>query len=123
MPEKGFTATFVSNTGRYVRRYDVSGWKLVLLRLVIAAVVLVITAAVIVTAFGLLNAGERHRLAEEIAGLRDSLTLQQGLEMRMELLEQKLKLLDEYETKMEHVASVISPGEDSTDGATDEEPR
>lgn len=109
MPEKGFTATFISNTGKTLRQYDVSGWKLYLARVVLALVVLLVSAAVVVVAYGLMNAGETVRLREEITSLQDSLAQRQSIEIRLDAMQARLQYLEGYRKKLVNIASLVSP--------------
>lgn len=111
MPEKGFTATFISNTGKTLRQYDISGWKLYLARVVLAFVVLLLSAAVVVVAYGLMNAGETERLRLEITHLQDSLAQRQSIDIRLDAMEARLQYLEGYRKKLENIVSLVPPSE------------
>ncbi|OPL19690.1 MAG: hypothetical protein AVO35_01580 [Candidatus Aegiribacteria sp. MLS_C] len=120
MPEKGLTATkgvkaiFISNTGKTLRQYNISGWKLYLARGVMAFVVLLVSSAIFVVAYGLMNAGETGRLRAEMTHLQDSLAQRQSLELRIDAMEARLQYLEGYRRKLENIASLVSPtAEDS----------
>jgi Tfp pilus assembly protein PilO len=113
MPEKGFTATFISNTGKTLRQFDISGWKLYLARVVLALVVLLLSAAVVIVAYGFINAGESDRLREEISHLQDSLAQRRTIEARIEVMETRLQYLEGYRKKLENLACLVSAPEDS----------
>ena len=112
MPEKGFTATFISNTGKTFRQFDVCGWKLYLLRVLMGFAVLLITASLIIVVYGLQNAGETDKLRSEILQMRDSLAARRNIEVRVESLESEIQQLHEYREKLEDILVEISvPGD------------
>jgi Tfp pilus assembly protein PilN len=113
MPEKGFTATFISNTGKTLHRFNISGWKLYFARTLMALTVLLITAAAIIVAYGLLNAGETEELRNRISVLQDSLTARRNIEVRLETLEEEIQQLHEYRQRLENIAAGIPVQEDS----------
>jgi hypothetical protein len=113
MPEKGFTATFISNTGKTLRQYDISGWKLYVARVLLALVVLLISAAAVIVAYGFINAGETDRLRGEISDLQDSLAQRRTIEARIDAMEIRLQYLEGYRKKLENIAGLVSAQEDS----------
>ncbi len=113
MPEKGFTATFISNTGKTLHQFNISGPKLYLLRVLMALVVLLLTASSIIVAYGLLNAGETWKLRSEILHLQDSLATRRGIEARLESLESQIQQLHEYRQKLENILVEVPIPEDS----------
>ena len=113
MPEKGFTATFISNTGKTLHQFNVSGPKLYLLRVLMGFAVLLITASSIIIAYGLLNAGETDKLRSEILQLQDSLAVRRNIEVRLESLESEIQQLIEYREKLENILVEIPIPEDS----------
>ena len=113
MPEKGFTATFISNTGKTLHQFNISGWKLNFLRVLLALVVLLITASSIIVAYGVLNAGETGKLRNEILQLQDSLATRRNIEARLEILESEVQQLHEYRQKLENILAEIPIPEDS----------
>lgn len=113
MTEKGFTATFISNTGKTLRQYDISGWKLYLARVVLALVVLLLVGAAALVVYGVMNAGETERLHEEISRLQDSLAGRSVLEARMETLETRIQYIYGYRKKLENIAALVPSSEDS----------
>ncbi len=113
MPEKGFTATFISNSGKTHHQFNISGWKLHLTRVILALFVLMVSAAAAIIAFGLLEAGETDRLRNEIAGLQDSLVIRRNIEARLEIIEMNLEQLSDVRQRIENIASVVSPQVDS----------
>lgn len=113
MSEKGFTATFISNTGKTLRQYDVSGWKLYLARVVLALAVLLIAGAAALVVYGVMNAGETERLREEISLLQDSLAERRSLDARLEILENRIQYIYGYRKKLENIAALIPASEDS----------
>jgi Tfp pilus assembly protein PilN len=113
MPGKGFTATFISNSGNTLRQFNISGWKLVLLRVVLGLVVLLVSASVVIVAYGLLNAGETGRMRQEISQLQDSLARRQAIETRIDVLENRIDYIYGYRKKLENMASLIEQPVDS----------
>ncbi len=113
MPEKGFTATFISNTGKTLRQFNVSGPKLYILRVLMGLAVLLITASSIIVAYGLLNAGETDKLRSEILQLQDSLAARRNIEVRLQRLESEIQQLHEYREKLEKILVEIPIPEDS----------
>lgn len=113
MPEKGFTATFISNTSKKLYQFNVSGWKLYFARFIMALVVLLLSSAVIVVAYGLINAGETAKLRSGILQLQDSLATRRNIEVRLESLEHEIQQLHEYRLRLENIASGIPISEDS----------
>ncbi len=113
MPEKGFTATFISNTGKTLRQYDISGWKLYMARVLLAIVVLLLSAAAVIVTYGFINAGETESLRGEISHLQDSLAQRQTLESRLDVIETRLQYLEGYRKKLENIAGLIPAPEDS----------
>ncbi len=113
MPEKGFTATFISNTGKTLHQFNINGWKLYLVRILMALVVLLISASVIIVAYGLLNAGETGSLRDEILHLQDSLAARRNIEARLETIELEIQQLHEYRQRLENIATEIPIPEDS----------
>lgn len=113
MAEKGFTATFISNTGKTLRQYDVSGWKLYLARVVLGLSVLLIVGAATLVVYGVMNTGETERLREEISRLQDSLAERSTLEARLETLETRIQYIYGYRKKLENLAALIPVSEDS----------
>ncbi|MEN8207642.1 MAG: hypothetical protein ABFR50_00170 [Candidatus Fermentibacteria bacterium] len=109
MPEKGFTATFISNTGKTLHQFNVSGWKLIFLRVLMGLAVLVITASSIIVAYGILNVGEAGKLRSEILQLQDSLATRRNLEIRLESMESEIQQLHEYREKLEDIVVVEIP--------------
>ncbi len=115
MPEKGFTATFISNTGKTLHQFNVSGPKLYLLRVLLGLALLLITASTIIVAYGLLSAGETDKLRSEILQLQDSLAVRRNIEVRLESLESEIQQLIEYREKLENILIEIQVPEDSLD--------
>ncbi|RKZ11257.1 hypothetical protein DRQ25_00135 [Candidatus Fermentibacteria bacterium] len=113
MPEKGFTATFISNTGKTLHQFNVSGPKLYILRVLMGFAVLLITASSIIVAYGLLSAGETDKLRSEILQLQDSLAVRRNIEVRLESLESEIQQLIEYREKLENILVEIPMPEDS----------
>ncbi len=113
MPEKGFTATFISNTGKTVRQFKVSGWKLYLARFFMALIVLLLSSAVIIVTYGLINAGNIALLRSEMLQLQDSLATRRNIEVRLENLESEIQQLQEYRQRLENILSGIPVLEDS----------
>jgi len=113
MPDKGFTATFISNSGKTLRQYNITGWKLYLARVFLGVVVLLLSAAVFAVAYGLINAGETSRMRQEISQLQDSLARRTTLESRVQSLENHLQYLDGYRKKLENIAGLVTVQEDS----------
>jgi len=113
MSEKGFTATFISNTGKTLYQFNITGWKLYLTRILLALFVLIVSAAAIIVAYGFLNAGDITDLREEISLLQDSLTARRNIESRLENLETDIQQLHEFRQKLENIASMIPVSEDS----------
>ena len=113
MPEKGFTATFISNTGKTLHQFNVSGPKLYLLRILMGFAVLLITASSIIVAYGLISVGETDKLRREILQLQDSLAVRRNIEVRLESLESEMQQLIEYREKLENILVEIQMPEDS----------
>jgi len=113
MPENGFTATFISNTGRTLHQFNIIGWKLFLARVLMALFVLLVSAAAIIVAYGLINAGETAKLREEISQLQDSLTVRRNIETRLENMGYELQQLHEFRQRLENITSMISTPQDS----------
>lgn len=113
MPEKGFTATFISNSGKTHRQFNISGWKLHLTRVILALFVLMVSVAATIVALGLFEAGETERLREEVSRLQDSLVIRRNIEMRLESIEKKLEQLSNFRQRIENIAGIISPQLDS----------
>ncbi len=113
MPEKGFSATFISNTGKTLHQFNVSGPKLYLLRVLLGLALLLITASTIIVAYGLLSAGETDKLRSEILQLQDSLAVRRNIEVRLESLESEIQQLIEYREKLENILVEIPMPEDS----------
>jgi Tfp pilus assembly protein PilN len=113
MPEKGFTATFVSNTGKTPRQFKIIGWKLYLIRVLMALFVLLVSAAAIIVAYGLINVEEIARLRENISQLQDSLIVRRNIEARLENMEYEIQQLHEFRQRLENITSHISAPEDS----------
>ena len=113
MPEKGFTATFISNTGKTLHQFNISGPKLYLLRILMALLVLLITASFIIVAYGMVNAGETGELRSTISQLQDSLSTRRNIEARLGTLESEIQQLHEYRQKLENTLVQITISEDS----------
>ena len=113
MPEKGFTATFVSNSGKKPRQISVSGWKLYIARILIALFVLLVSASVLIVAYGLINSGESERLRAEILNLQDSLAVRKNIEVRLDSMENEIQQLHEFRQRLENVASIVSASDDT----------
>lgn len=113
MPEKGFTATFISNTGKTLHQFNISGWKLYLARALLALIVLLVSVSSIIVAYGLLNAGETEKLRIEILQLEDSLATRRNIETRLESLELEIQQLHEYRQRLENIVAEIPIQEDS----------
>lgn len=113
MSEKGFTATFTSHSGKTHRRYDISGWKLQMIRILFVVFIVVTLSSVIIVAFGLFRAGETGRLREEVFGLQDSLMTRRNMEMRLEIIEEELERIREFRQRIENVAGLLPPEADS----------
>ncbi len=113
MPEKGFTATFISNSGKTHHQFNISGWKLHLSRVILALFVLIVSAAVVIVALGLIETGETDRLREEISSLQDSLVIRRNIEARLENIEENLEQLGSFRQRIENIAGIISPQLDS----------
>ncbi|MCK5064433.1 MAG: hypothetical protein KAQ97_04085 [Candidatus Fermentibacteraceae bacterium] len=113
MPEKGFTATFISNSGKTHYQFNISGWKLHLTRIILALFVLSVSAAVVIVALGLIESGETERLREEISSLQDSLATRRNIEARLENVEEQLEQLGYFRQRIENIAGTISPQLDS----------
>lgn len=113
MAEKGFTATFISNRGKKLHRYNVSGWKLYLARVLMAFVVLLLSTAFIMVAYGLINAGETERMRNEISRLQDSLAVRRNIEARLEIIEDQIQQLHEQRRRLENITAGIPTSEDS----------
>ena len=113
MPEKGFTAAFISNSGKTHRQFNISGWKLHLIRVILALFVLMVSAAAAIIAFGFMEAGEKDSLRDEITSLQDSLAIRRNIEARLERIEMNLEQLGEARQRIENIASTISPQIDS----------
>ena len=115
MPEKGFTATFISNSGKTHHQFNVSGWKLHLSRVMLGMFVLIVCAAAAIVAFGFIETGETDRLKEDISRLQDSLAVRRNIEVRLENIEMSLEKLGVFRQRIENIASTISPQVDSTE--------
>lgn len=115
MPEKGFTATFISNSGKTHRQFNISGWKLHLIRIILALFVLMVSAAAAIIAFGFMEAGETDSLRNEVTRLQDSLVIRRNIEARLEKIEMNLEQLGDVRQRIENIASTISPQVDSPD--------
>ncbi len=113
MPEKGFTAMFISNTGKTRHQFNISGAKLYFMRILIALFVLLVTASSIIVAYGVLNAGETEKLRSEILHLQDSLATRRNIEARLESLESEIQQLHEYRQNLENIVVEIPIPEDS----------
>ncbi len=113
MTEKGFTATFISNSGKTHHQFNVSGWKLHLTRVILALFVLMVSAAAAIVAFGFIEGGETERLREEISRLQDSLAIRRNIEVRLLNIEMTLEQLGIERQRIENIASTISPQVDS----------
>ncbi len=113
MPEKGFTATFISNTGKTLHQFNIVGWKLYLARVLMALVVLLLSSAAIIVAYGLINAGDTAKLRSDILHLQDSLAARRNIEDRVESLEYEIQQRHEYRQKLENIAAGIPVPEDS----------
>jgi len=113
MPEKGFTATFISNTGKTLRQFRITGWKLYLTRFLLGLAIMLVLGGGVVIAYGMLNARELQDLREEVVLLEDSLARRRHLESRLEIVEQELQLLRTYRRKLENIATMIRIPEDS----------
>ena len=109
MSEKGFTATFISNSGKTHHQFNVSGWKLHLTRVILALFVLMVSVAAAIVTFGFLEAGETDRLRNEIDRLQDSLAIRRNIEARLENIEMNLEQLGDARQRIENIASTISP--------------
>jgi len=107
--EKGFTAHFVSHSGKTHRRFEIRGWKLHAVRALLALLVLLVSAAVAVTALGLLQSGELERLRTENAALEDSLSERGRIEARLSGIELDLQRMREDREIIENMAGAISP--------------
>ncbi len=113
MSEKGFTVTFISNKGKKLHQLNISGWKLYIARIFMALIVLLLSLAIIVVAYGLLNAGETAKLRRGILQLQDSLVTRRNIEVRLESLEYEIQQLHEYRQRLENIAAGIPVPEDS----------
>ncbi|RKZ05658.1 hypothetical protein DRQ25_15680, partial [Candidatus Fermentibacteria bacterium] len=99
--------------GKTLHQFNISGWKLFFLRVLMALVVLLITASSIIVAYGMLNVGETSKIRSEILQLQDSLATRRNVEARLESLEQEIQQLREYRQKLENVLAEIPLQEDS----------
>lgn len=115
MPDKGFTATFISNTGKTIRQIKVSGWKLHAARVLLALAVLLLSAAVVVIAYGLINAEENRNLRAEILKLQDSLEIRRDMEARLVRVQSELQELREFRQRLENMSTLLPVPEDSTE--------
>ncbi|MCK4806774.1 MAG: hypothetical protein KAT09_03965 [Candidatus Aegiribacteria sp.] len=115
MPEKGLTAIFIFNTGKTQYRFNISGWKIYLVRVLMALIVLLLSSAVIIVVYGLINAGETTILRREILQLQDSLATRMNIEARLENFEYDIQQLCEYRQRLEIIATRIPVPEDSLD--------
>lgn len=111
--DKGFAAYFISHSGKTHRRYDISGWKLHLLRAGLALVLLMILASAAIVAFGLLAGGEMGRLREEVAGLQDSLAALRYTDSRLSAIEDQLECIRADRALIENMAGLIPPERDT----------
>jgi len=112
--DKGFTAYFVSHSGKTNRRFEINGWKLHFVRGLLALAVLLMSAAVVITALGLLQSGELERLRTENARLEDSLSVRGFLEARLAAVEADLAAIREDRLIIENMAGIITPVMDTT---------
>lgn len=78
-----------------------------------ALFVLLVSTAVIIVAYGFINAGETARLKREISELHDSLVLRRNIESRLESMEYEIQQLHEFRQRLENITSLISTQEDS----------
>ena len=78
-----------------------------------ALFVLLVSAAAIIVAYGLINAGETAKLREEISQLQDSLTVRRNIETRLENMGYELQQLHEFRQRLENITSMISTPQDS----------
>lgn len=115
MPEKGFTATFISNSGKKLHQFKITGWKLYLTRGLTALLILLVLSAVIIVAYGLITAGETVELRERVSQLQDSLTARRHIETRLDDMEYDIQQLREFRQRLENITTTISPEEDSLD--------
>ena len=113
MPEKGFTATFISNSGKKLRQYKITGWKLYLTRLLMAFLLLLVLSAAIIVAYAFITAGDTAGLREKVSRLQDSLAGQRNIEARLEDMEYDIQQLHEFRLRLENITRTISPQEDS----------
>jgi hypothetical protein len=117
--DKGFTAYFVSYSGKTHHRFEISGWKLHTARAILALAVLLLSAAVVITALGLLQSSELERLRTENARLEDSLSVRGFLEARLVAVEADLARIREDRLIIENMAGIITPVTDSTPAGND----
>jgi len=117
--EKGFTAYFVSHDGKTHHRFEIRGWKLHMARALLALAVLVVSAATVITALGLLQAGEMDRLRAENALLEDSLRVRGLLESRIAAVESDLARMREDRQIIENMAGIIAPAPDTSPAGTE----
>jgi len=111
--DKGFTAYFISHSGKTHRKLDISGWKLIMLRAGLAFVVLLLAAAVIVTALGLITAGELNGLREQVSNLQDSLTVRIYTDARLNAIEDQLEQILANRVLIENMAGLLPPDSDT----------
>lgn len=117
--DKGFTAYFVSYSGKTHHRFEISGWKLHLARGLLALAVLLLSAAVAITALGLLQADELERLRGENARLEDSLSVRGFTEARLAAIEADLAAIREDRRIIENMAGILTPVTDATTAGND----
>ncbi len=111
--DKGFTAYFISHSGKTHRKLDISGWKLILLRAGLAFMVILFAAAVIVTALGLMTAGELTGLREQVSRLQDSLTIGIYTDARLNIIEDQLEQILADRILIENMAGLLPPDSDT----------
>lgn len=106
---KGLTVSLIPHGGRPPRQFEISGRKLVLLRLgVVFAILLLLGAAYIVVRQAAGEAGSGS-LSSRVAVLEDSLAATRGMEARLDSIEVLLEEIRLVRQRLENISELAGP--------------
>jgi len=112
MPGKGgFTLAILPHDGKRGRHYDVSGWKQVFFRAAILVATVLVIAAALIVAFGVMTTEETKQLSIDVSALRDSLEKLTNIDVRLTNIQRELEEIREARIFIENLATMTSGGD------------
>lgn len=105
----GLTISLIPHSGKPPRQMEISGLRLLLLRIGVGLTILIVLAAILIVATGAAGSIGSRPLADRVEALEDSLEAARDIEARLDSIETELGEIRIVRERLENISELAGP--------------